>query len=163
MSYSIPIDVPPGRRGMQPQMALVYRSGSGNGSVGMGWMLEVRGIERNTRFGVNYNADDYILRLTGATVDLVNNGGNEYRAKIEGAFIRVRKIGDYWEATDKTGTRYLFGQTTNSRQDGPPGIFKWCLDEVIDPNGNSMTLTYFKDQGQVYLDRIEYTYPEPTN
>jgi hypothetical protein len=170
MNYAIPIEVPPGRKGMQPKLALTYDSSGGNGKVGIGWELQVGAIERNTKFGVNYDGDAYVLRLAGSTMDLVYVGGNDYRAKIEGSFVRIRKNGNIWEVTDKTGTRYLFGQvtnyfgqTTNSRMDGPPGIFKWFLDQVTDTNGNSMTLTYFKDQGQVYLDRIDYTYLIPSN
>ncbi|MCI0527353.1 MAG: hypothetical protein L0Y56_07900, partial [Nitrospira sp.] len=164
MSYSIPIEVPSGRKGMQPNLALTYHSSNGNGIVGVGWELEVGAIERQTKFGVNYSGDDYVLRLAGNTVELVNVGGTDYRAKIEGGFFRVRKISDYWEVTDKTGIRYFFGQTGDSRQEGPPGVFKWCLTRIEDTNGNYITLTYLpKDQGQVYLDRIDYTYPNNAN
>jgi hypothetical protein len=31
------------------------------------------------------------------------------------------------------------------------------LDKVQDTNGNYMTITYWKDQGEIYLDRIDYT------
>ncbi|MBI3358612.1 MAG: hypothetical protein HY037_03355, partial [Nitrospirae bacterium] len=168
MSYSIPIEVPMGRKGMDPGLALTYKSSGGNGVVGMGWEMEVGAVERSRKDGVDYGGDDYVLRLAGATVDLVRTSGTapgdgEFRAKIEGAFSRVKKTGSVWEVTDKTGTRYLFGQTAASRQDGTPGIFKWSLDQVIDPNDNSITLSYLKDQGQIYLDRIDYTYPGPTN
>jgi len=37
MSYSIPIEVPEGRKGMSPGLSLDYRSNNGNGWVGMGW------------------------------------------------------------------------------------------------------------------------------
>lgn len=163
---SMPIEVPHGRNNLQPNLQLVYENANGNGWVGIGWKLELGTIERQTRFGLNYSGDDYTFRLSGISADLVNIGLGEYRAKIEGAFTRVRKLtagGDglpYWEATDKNGTRYLFGQTAASRQDDPADatrIFRWCLDRVEDPNGNYMTLTYTKDQGQGYLDRIDYT------
>ena len=38
-SYSIPIVVPPGRKGMQPTVSLNYSSSSGNGLAGVGWGL----------------------------------------------------------------------------------------------------------------------------
>src|SRR5438445_7402980 len=166
VSTSIPIEVPPGRHGIQPALSLEYWSGNGDGWLGPGWKLEVGGIQRQTRFGLDYSGDDYTFRLAGVSTDLVSIGSGEYRAKIEGGFSRVRKLtaadgNPYWEATDKKGTRYLFGQTAASRQADPANatnIFKWCLDQVIDPNGNYMTVTYFGDQGQGYLDHIDYTW-----
>jgi hypothetical protein len=87
MGYSVPIEVPPGRHGMDPGLALTYNSRNGNGWVGVGWELEVGAIERNTRFGVDYNGDEFVLRLAGSAVDLVRISGvapndGEFRAKI---------------------------------------------------------------------------------
>jgi len=173
-STSTPIQVPPGRHGIQPALSLEYWSGNGDGWLGPGWKLEVGAIQRQTRFGVSYSGDDYTFRLASVSTDLVSIGSGEYRAKIEGGFSRVKQLtaGDgkpYWEATDKKGTRYLFGQTTASRQADPANaanIFKWCLDQVIDANGNYMTVTYLGDQGQGYLGHIDYTgngSTQPTN
>ncbi|MEW6325453.1 MAG: SpvB/TcaC N-terminal domain-containing protein, partial [Nitrospirota bacterium] len=167
LSHAIPIEVPPGRNGVQPQLALTYRSNNGNGVIGVGWELEVGAVERSIKFGLDYNGDDYVLRMAGSSVDLVRTSGTapddgEFRPKIEGSFHRIKKIGSSWEVTDKAGKRYLFGQTADSRQDGPPGVFRWSLDQVIDPDGNEMRFTYLpKAQGQLYLDRIDYTYPGP--
>jgi RHS repeat-associated protein len=38
-TYSIPLTLPPGRKGMQPSLSLEYSSRSGAGSAGMGWSL----------------------------------------------------------------------------------------------------------------------------
>src|SRR5436190_5059808 len=41
MSYSVPIDLPPGFAGATPSLALVYSSFAGAGAVGLGWDLPV--------------------------------------------------------------------------------------------------------------------------
>ena len=162
---SIPIDVPPGRGGVQPNLALVYTSASRNGWVGLGWKLDKGVIDRQTKFGLNYSGDDYIFRLAGINVELVNTGTDEYRAKVEGRFTRVQKktasdSKPYFLATDKTGTKFYFGQAATTRVAHPTDatkIFRWCLDRVEDPHGNYMTLSYTRHQGQAYLARIDYT------
>jgi hypothetical protein len=170
MSYSIPVEVVPGRKGMQPSLALTYRSNNRDGWVGMGWDLEIGSIERSTKNGVDLvGGTDFVLRMAGTAIDLIYDnspGVNFYRAKIEGGFYRVEKISSgslfYWQVTDKTGRKYLFGQTSATRQYDPGDsnkVFKWCLDHVEDTNGNYMTYSYWKDQNQVYLDRIDYTGP----
>jgi len=167
LRHSIPIIVPPGRNGMQPNLALTYRSGNGNGWVGVGWELEAGSIERNTRKGVSYSADDYILRTPNGTMDLVKlPDSSEYRAKIEnGEFLRIVKMDTYWVATDKKGTRYIYGQSERSRLIDPNNsssteIFKWCLEMIQDTNDNAIKFVYAKGYGQVYLSCIYYNTPD---
>ena len=162
---SIAINVPPGRQGVQPDLALVYGSANGNGWLGMGWKLEKGVIERQTKFGVDYSGDDYVFRLSGINVELVNIENDEYRAKIEGGFTKVEKLTatdgkPYFEATDTTGKTFIFGSVAATRVADPNDaskIFRWCLERVEDVHGNYMTLSYTSDQGQAYLDQIDYT------
>lgn len=50
MSY--PIEIPAGRQGMQPNLALTYSSGGGNGWLGIGWDISIPSITVETRWGV---------------------------------------------------------------------------------------------------------------
>lgn len=168
---SIPLQVFPGRNGLQPNLQLTYSSGAGNGWVGMGWKLELGAIERNTRFGVIYsetaadNGKVYAVRLSGVSAELVKlNPSNptdpDYRAKIESGFMRIRTLTTGgWQITDRKGVKYSFGITANGRvEDTASGrIFRWNLERVEDRDGNYLTATYTKDQGQSYLDQIDYT------
>lgn len=168
---SIPIAVPSGRNGMQPSLTLTYSSSGGNGWIGMGWRLELGAIERQTKWGVLYSptaAEEqagkvYTIRVNGVSADLVPAPppapSNEYRAKIEGGFLRIKKLTTGgWEVTDKKGTKYFLGRTTPFQiQDPAVGIFKWWLERVEDRDSNFMTITYTPDQGQVYLSQIDYT------
>lgn len=155
----IPIEVPPGRNGIQPNLALTYSSNGGNGWLGADWSLDMGSIQRSTKKGLNYAGSDYVVRggeLVPVSVDSSGNG--EYRAKIESQFTKyVYNASTGWVATTTDGTKYYYGQTTASRQDSTKGVFKWCLDRVEDTNHNFMYYTYTKDQGQIYPSRIYYT------
>jgi Salmonella virulence plasmid 65kDa B protein len=51
-NFTVPISLPPGRNGFQPQLSLVYSTGNGNGPFGLGWNLSVPGVSRKTSSGV---------------------------------------------------------------------------------------------------------------
>jgi RHS repeat-associated protein len=160
MNYQVPIEVPPGRNGLQPLLALKYRSSNGNGWVGMGWVLEVGAIERSTRNGVDYTKDNYVYRRDSGISDLVSVGNGGFRSKIESEFTNIQKQSDgSFIAIDKVGTKYYFGheQAANSKVTGFPGTFKWSLDRVEDTSNNFITYSYQNDgNGQIYLDHIDY-------
>ncbi|MFO7686211.1 MAG: SpvB/TcaC N-terminal domain-containing protein, partial [Desulfobacterales bacterium] len=57
-NFTVPIALPPGRNGFQPEMSLVYSTGNGNGPFGLGWSLSIPGVSRKTSAGVPlYNED----------------------------------------------------------------------------------------------------------
>src|SRR5881394_2744132 len=51
-NFTIPITLPPGRNGFQPQLSLGYSTGNGNGPFGVGWSLSVPGVSRKTSRGI---------------------------------------------------------------------------------------------------------------
>ena len=175
LTGSIPIEVPPGRNEMQPNLVLSYASNGGNSWTGMGWKLEMGTIERQTRWGVLYNPTAqeeldgkvYTMRLNGVAADLAQAPppapSDEYRAKIEGGFLRIKKLSSDgvagWEITDIKGTKYKFGTGAATRIASGSMIFKWCLERVEDRDGNYMTITYQPDgtTNQGYLSQINYT------
>ena len=125
-NFSVPIAVPAGRAGVQPQLSLVYSTGSGNGPFGLGWQLTLPGVSRKTSRGIPQYADAArpgtdgrradVFVLSGAE-DLVPVQGSypgrvRYRPRTEGLFARIEHVrdaaGNYWEVRTKDGllTRY---------------------------------------------------------
>ena len=159
----IPITVPPGRKGISPNISLIYNNLQANGWIGVGWDIDMGSIQRLRKWGLDCSANDYIMVKDGFYSELIPRtdwGTNYYGEKIEGNFAKYcyQTATGGWTVTKKDGTIYFYGTTSASRQGGcASGTFKWCLDKVKDTNGNYMTITYTKDQGEIYLDRIDYT------
>src|SRR5215475_15107255 len=57
-NFTVPIALPPGRNGFQPQLSLVYSTGNGNGPFGLGWGLSVPGVSRKTSKGIPLYGDE---------------------------------------------------------------------------------------------------------
>ncbi len=156
---SISITVPLGRAKLSPKLLLRYSSSAGNGWVGVGWSLNMGAIQRQTKFGIKYDGKDFLFQDASSGGDLIYLGSNYYGLKIEGPFSKFYWNGNGgWIVTDKNGTKYFYGTASDSRQENTAGLpFKWCLDKVQDANGNTMILTYFKDEKEIYLKSIKYT------
>src|SRR5256885_11455664 len=70
-NFTVPIALPPGRNGFQPELNLVYSTGNGNGPFGLGWGLSIPGVSRKTTKGVpRYDDSGDVFILSGAE-DLV--------------------------------------------------------------------------------------------
>lgn len=104
-TYRMPFVVPPGRAGVQPELALVYHSRGGNGLGGMGFSLAGLGsihrcpqtIEQDgSARSVKYDANDRLC-LDGQRLVLVSGtiygaSGAVYRTEVDD-FARVTQIG----------------------------------------------------------------------
>jgi len=163
-SYRVPIDLPPGRAGIAPNLAITYSSYLGNGFSGLGWSIDLGAIQRSTKRAVNYDAKDFVVSMGGSQADLIAKpgwGADYYGNKTDETLLKYHYNPSTrgWEVTSKDGHKYYYGTTVASRQDFDQGnkIFKWCLDKVVDPNGNYMTIAYTKDQGAIYPESIRYT------
>src|SRR4051794_13858590 len=70
-NFTVPIALPPGRSGFQPELSLSYSTGSGNSPFGLGWDVSVPGVSRKTSKGVpRYDNSNDVFILSGAE-DLV--------------------------------------------------------------------------------------------
>lgn len=180
-ALSLPLDLPPGRRGVAPELALTYNSAAGNGWLGLGWDLSPSAIEVDTRFGVpRYDAatetETYVL--DGAFLAPTAHTGGARQAdrlftrRVEGAFERIVRHGSnpasyWWEVTDKNGTRRIYGRSGAARLDDEHrsgNVFRWNLEQIVDTHGNTVDFTWVSDTGdngepwvQTYLQSIQYT------
>ncbi|MGJ4748703.1 SpvB/TcaC N-terminal domain-containing protein, partial [Leptospira sp. SA-E8] len=106
---SYPLEIPPGRQGMQPQLAVQYNSGGGNGWLGLGWDLSIPSIGIETRWGAprysstketetyvlsgeqlvpEENGKPGVMPHRSSQSDLKNRGSGDqrYYARVEGQF-----------------------------------------------------------------------------
>lgn len=112
--YSIPLQVVPGRAGMQPELGIIYHSDKGNGYLGVGFSLQ--GLSSIARCGRTY-ADDDTLRgvtltsddrfcLDGQRLVAVSGAygadGTEYRTAPD-TFVKVVSHGGSKEPTSTRG------------------------------------------------------------
>jgi RHS repeat-associated protein len=171
-NFTVPIALPPGRNGFNPQLSLVYSTGNGNGPFGLGWNLSVPGVSRKTSKGVPQYGDDSkdTFILSGAE-DLVPVGGfqgvPQYRPRTEGLFARIlhykeRPTGsppnNHWEVKSKDGLTSFYGTPgaagndpaviTDPIQKPQSKIFAWKLTRTTDPFGNVIQYLYERDKTQ---------------
>ena len=93
-NFSIPITVPPGRNGFQPQLALTYSTGQGNGPFGLGWTLGIPGVTLKTSKGIpRYQGDDtYILSGAEDLIPVKDIGGIAPNRGLIASIARAPKV-----------------------------------------------------------------------
>ncbi|MBI1930722.1 VCBS repeat-containing protein, partial [Candidatus Poribacteria bacterium] len=178
--YAIQLKLPPGTAGHAPQVSLSYEGGSGNGPLGFGWRLPTAYVQRQCDKGIpRYidsangqdddwdgsvdEADEIDVFINEMKEELVPQANGDHFCENEGAFIRYRRVKDYWEGTLPDGTRMDFGLDDAGRILDPDTgrIFCWLVQRVTDTNGNVIVYRYgefFDDanRNQKYLTEIRY-------
>jgi RHS repeat-associated protein len=169
-NLTVPLSIPPGRNGFQPELNLSYSTGHGNGPFGVGWALSVPNVTRKTSRGVpRYRdhstdpAERDTFMLSGAD-DLVvvaepEPGVTRFRPRTEGMFARIERVqsndADFWRVWSKDGLVSCYaGPTAEAHRDAslrdpsaPEKVFGWRLSETVDPFGNRVEYRYRRDVG----------------
>ncbi|PYS95852.1 MAG: hypothetical protein DMF50_06995 [Acidobacteria bacterium] len=166
---SVPIEVPPGRHGMQPSLVLKYSSGAGAGNAGFGFTLVAGSIERSTRFGTPRfdDSDTFVLTLWGESHDLVpiDSGATRFRTALDTGFLIERVSpgpfgpgSSYWLARGRDGRAYRFGSAVDALTGNVTQVpnFKWGLERVEDASGNVMEIQYQSSGLHLYPVGIDY-------
>jgi len=165
MRLSYPIEIPPGRVGMQPQLGVSYSSAGGNGWMGLNWSLSVPSVDIHTGWGVpRYSASQETETYTlsgGMLTPLAHRDELKPRTpekifhqRVEGAFQKIIRHGNHpsnywWEVIDKNGNKSFYGGDPDNDlvaeavlTDYNGNVFKWALRETRDTNGNNVQYRY---------------------
>jgi Salmonella virulence plasmid 65kDa B protein len=171
-TVSIPIQVPRGIGGIEPQLSLSYSSAAGNGLIGLGWTLSgISAITRcpktmatdSVRGTVKFTSSDRFcldgqrLILTSVADSDANYGkaGSTYSTERD-SFSQIGAVGQFggsstvpnsFTAETKAGLKLEFGRTTNSQvltkfAVGTDTINRWMLARISDRNGNYADFVY---------------------
>lgn len=163
LTHRIPIEIPPGRNGIQPDLALEYNSqNTEDGIVGYGWGLSIPYIQRLNKTGVENLYAGTTTFSSSLDGELVEISSGNYRARVDtGAYNAYSFTNNAWTVYDKNGTRFLFGSSDSGRQYDTATTsvktYKWMLQEIRDANNNYTTFTYSKDGNQLYPYQVSYT------
>ncbi|GAA4159078.1 hypothetical protein GCM10022217_21220 [Chryseobacterium ginsenosidimutans] len=160
LQYTLPVAVPPGVKGVAPQVNLVYNSGSGNGVAGYSW--NISGLTSISRVGKNIEKDgearsiqidysDYYSfngqRLILKSGEYGKDGAEYVTEKYSN--VKIKSLGsipnwkqpEYWEVTFEDGSQAWYGGTApgwnNATNRLNFNIVKWK-----DAQGNVINYSY---------------------
>ena len=172
-TYSITLPTTPAR-GFDPQLALSYSSGAGNGPFGLGWSLALSKISISTSRGIpKYNDNDLYL-LDGeelvkkSSTATVPNPRNQqqgsinylittYITRLESSYDEIELWKDdangtsFWKVLSIANVTTFYGSDNSSRiadADDPTRVFEWLIDNTADAKGNKIIYSYIPENTQ---------------
>src|SRR5258708_1980280 len=141
-NFTVPIAIPPGRNGFQPQLNLVYSAGNGNGLFGLGWSLGIPGVARKTSKGIpryrDYDPDlmkrdvflfsgvEDLVPISDMSLDPLK--ATHYRPRTEGLFAKIvhhhdaAATANFWEVSSKDGLVSCYGINPAEKSNYDPGF-----------------------------------------
>ncbi|MCG8697476.1 MAG: hypothetical protein MI922_05440, partial [Bacteroidales bacterium] len=174
-TYNIPIEVPKGINGMQPNLTLSYNSNAGEGLAGMGWSLN--GVSFISVTSQTLYSDGNIVPVVATEKEAANIGN---RLTLDGQ--RLIRVGDnhlylkdgakfmtqnrnytsityYKSGTDNyfvienaNGTKMYYGTSTDSKFiNANRYVLMWYLKRIEDVHGNYCEYTYKQSRTNKYL------------
>ena len=174
-TYDIPLELPPGRGGLQPELTLRYSSARGNGMLGVGWGLD--GLSAVTRCDKTVAQDGFAgapefasddafcidgqrlvevsrqIDWTDQSAKIIYRTEDDRFARITGTFA-VRPLGDEFVAFDgpndfsaesKDGRNFFYGQRI-------PGYARTVDGVRRDPDTHVWALTRVSDRAANSMD-----------
>lgn len=174
-NFVLPLDIPAGRGGMQPQLALSYSGGDQNGPFGVGWGLSgassiyrcgATWAQDGFAGGIGFNSKDRFC-LDGQRLIRVDNangqGVAEFRTEVNNhsqikAFGSKASDPSYFVVKTKAGQVMTFGGSSASQKISQKGTLKWALRSINDTTGkNPITFSYIYHRNYQYLSEVTYS------
>ncbi len=167
-TYTIPIEVPAGINGMQPNISLVYSSQAGNGIAGWGWNIGgismISRVPKNHYYDGEFGSIDWTkespLALDGQR--LIKISDTEYRTENE-SFSKITAESIQYRGPEvikvqtKDGLIMEYGKKGSVISYSPVNISKrlgWLLSKVYDQFGNYISYNYSYGGGETYKDIV---------
>ncbi|WP_196138292.1 polymorphic toxin-type HINT domain-containing protein [Aliikangiella sp. G2MR2-5] len=181
-TYNIPIAIPPGRNGIQPNVSLSYSSRGGNGIAGIGWSLNAssnihRCAATTAQDGFTsspqFDSSRDRLCIDGQKLILVEGSeygvsGAKYKSELD-SFITVTQHGNingsstYFLVVDKQGKSSWYGDASKSansfqKLENKSMALTWAISKTQDLSGNNIFYYYnYHGKGEYTLRKISYT------
>jgi RHS repeat-associated protein len=180
-TYSVPIWLPPGPRGVAPSLALTYSSLNGNGPLGVGWGLAgLSAIERCPRVDLQnggttqvrmVQTDEYCLGLNRLMLLTGSQGSQNSTYALDVADFSVvtaaaalQGLGpESFTMVTKGGLIYEYGTAADARVAFGPSatVLRWLLKKVRDRDGNSYAVSYTVSDGVAVPSSISWSPTAP--
>jgi RHS repeat-associated protein len=175
-NLSIPIALPPGRNGFQPQLSLNYSTGHGQGLFGLGWSLSIPNVARKTHKGIpryrdaaplSNESDTFVLSGSEDLVPVASGASVvQYRPRTEGPFSEIkhhRKVQggfDYWQVRTKDGLTSHYGTAASDAPSYPSDVAVTTSDpaSTFSPDGGDLFAWDLTLTTDPFGNRIEYLY-----
>lgn len=177
-TYDLPIEVPAGRSGLQPNLDLSYNSQMIDQStaqtqaswVGMGWSLGMNSIELDDHgtnpFNNPSSADDtWSVNVNGISSTIVLVGGAYRAADQNFVDFSYDSTNDTWTVQDKQGNSYYFTkqvkvayvQSGNSQSQCRYQLrtYQWYLTRMENVFGQALTYSYVTDNKPMNMPEWE--------
>jgi RHS repeat-associated protein len=174
-TYNIPIAVPPGINGVEPEISLSYNSQDGNGLAGYGWNISgVSIISKipSTKYHDNsidpvdfdtkdrYAIDGQRLVVKSGTSGVYGADGTEYETESY-SNLKITSYGvhpegsqygpEYFLVQHPDGSVSYYGNSTNSRSKTD-----WAVTYWQNPQGLRISYTYTLSNNNLSISSIKY-------
>lgn len=178
-SISYPLNIPQGRQGLTPQLALSYNSSGGDSWCGFGWNISMPSVSVDTRWGVprySNTTETEVYMLNGESLHeegglkanrpQVVGGSPEYPSRnqsgvkqffprVQGAYQKIERKGNttdgyFWVVTDASQTKQYYGTRDGNKLD---------TNSVLrDPVSGNIAQWYITRTVDKWGNFIDYTY-----